>query len=50
MCLIFREKKLKQKLKKRLKDRGWKEKGLCSKISRKGSKEKRYAENFRLSK
>ncbi|KAI6078236.1 hypothetical protein LUU34_00799000 [Aix galericulata] len=36
-----REKKLKQKLKKRLKDSGWKGRELCSKICRKGLKEKR---------
>lgn len=41
-CFIFREKKLKQKLKKKLKGKGWKERELCSKICRKGLKGKRY--------
>lgn len=41
-CFIFREKKPKQKLKKRLKDKGWKERELCSKICRKGLKGRRY--------
>lgn len=40
---IFRGKKLKQRLKKKLKGSGWKERELCSKICRKGLKERRYA-------